>query len=502
MKNTRILFFIIFNLLFGLSFAQSNREAEEMFRNKNFTSAFSIFSKNANNGDSYAQARLAMLYAQGIGTNKDDNLSFEWAKKSAEQGNAIGQNTIAVNYLNGRGVTKDDAQAFSWFAKSAAQGFSVAMVNLANMHRDGRGTQKNIPKAIELYNNSITRNPREALAYLNLSVIYELGNGVPQDLNESLRLVQLGKNLVDPNSPNFSRAEAQIVRINNLISQNNKLAQPSPTPQHNHSNNIINSNITSTNSTKLIFDNDPQKQCELNLSLDKRLSLIANKIPLAGPATIDFTMLANLNSPNTEEQRLIAIYADGLKSCRKSSNDFKFVNYSKEHRAILSFYDSKLFEIYINLFNKKIKYSESNAQLQLLEKQVNEQFNLLISQENSKKLQQEISDKARSDALKQAQINQEAQKAAEQLRIQQERQNEIDRLTSIRAKWTSRCNLDRVLALERGKINYKNECSQTYANATNNSINRFGATMCVLSIDQKAEEFAKTTFDACMSGAP
>jgi hypothetical protein len=125
-----------------------------------------------------------------------------------------------------------------------------------------------------------------------------------------------------------------------------------------------------------------------------------------------------------------------------------------------------------------------------------------LEKQNLMKEEQEKINAARSESLRAAQIRQEQQAAEDRQRQYQQEQAEQTRIQNSRLKWASRCNLDRTNALEQKKIIYKNECDNTYSNAANTPINRLGVVACALTINQKAEEYAKVVFEACMSGAP
>lgn len=102
---------------------------------------------HAEEGDSYSQYGLAMLYKSGHGVEKDYGEAVKWFRKSAEQGNAKGQYGLANMYRTGRGVAKDHAQAVKWYRKAAEQGQINARHNLGLMYYFGYGVPKDIAEA-------------------------------------------------------------------------------------------------------------------------------------------------------------------------------------------------------------------------------------------------------------------------------------------------------------------------------------------------------------------
>lgn len=94
-------------------------------------------------GDSNAQARIAWMYRNGEGVEKNDRTAFEWMKKSAEKGDSVSQDNLGVFYRDGIGTDADAAAAASWFKKSAMQGNPQGQGNLGQAYINGNGVEKN-----------------------------------------------------------------------------------------------------------------------------------------------------------------------------------------------------------------------------------------------------------------------------------------------------------------------------------------------------------------------
>jgi hypothetical protein len=118
------------------------------------------------------------------------------------------------------------------------------------------------------------------------------------------------------------------------------------------------------------------------------------------------------------------------------------------------------------------------------------------------KEEQDRNEIARTEAIKAAQLRQEQMALEERRRQEQAAASEQARIQSIRRRYEARCNLDLVNAREQSKARYQAECDNAWGNAKNTGVNRFAATLCYVSVGSKSEEYAKTVFDACMSGAP
>jgi TPR repeat protein len=97
-----------------------------------------------------AQARVAWMYENGKGVEKDHKKAIYWYTKSAEQGDAFSQNILGLFYKDGEAVERDYQEALRWFEKSAGQEYPYAQVNLADMYILGKGVDINYEKAIYL----------------------------------------------------------------------------------------------------------------------------------------------------------------------------------------------------------------------------------------------------------------------------------------------------------------------------------------------------------------
>jgi TPR repeat protein len=100
---------------------------------------FLNFSEGAEQGDPYAQYKLAVMYAKGRGVPQDFAQAVAWYRKAAEQGDPYAQFWLGVMYAKGRGVPQDFAQAVAWWRKAAEQGHPYAQCELGVMaHRSSQ----------------------------------------------------------------------------------------------------------------------------------------------------------------------------------------------------------------------------------------------------------------------------------------------------------------------------------------------------------------------------
>jgi len=73
---------------------------------------------------------LAIAYAQGQGTTKDEAKAAEWFARAAERGYIDSAFDLAVLYERGEGVTQDLKQAMKWYGVAAFAGDQASQARL------------------------------------------------------------------------------------------------------------------------------------------------------------------------------------------------------------------------------------------------------------------------------------------------------------------------------------------------------------------------------------
>jgi S1-C subfamily serine protease len=105
------------------------------------TEAVRWYRKAAEQGHSRAQVFLASMYEAGLGVPQNDAEAVRWYRKAAEQGDDLGQESLGVKYHQGRGVPEDFVQAYAWYNLAAAQGRKMAAENKDNIRKHMTPTQ-------------------------------------------------------------------------------------------------------------------------------------------------------------------------------------------------------------------------------------------------------------------------------------------------------------------------------------------------------------------------
>ena len=117
-----------------------HRTALEAYKNKDYETAFKIWSEEVNFKNDQAMANLGLMY------------------------------------LKGEGVAKDFTKAKEWFEKASAYDNDSANFNLALMYQTKIGVEENIPKAIEYFRKAVQKDHTQAAFRLGLILLKDRTN--------------------------------------------------------------------------------------------------------------------------------------------------------------------------------------------------------------------------------------------------------------------------------------------------------------------------------------
>ena len=147
---------LLFTLSALTSWAGDFQKGMSAYKSGDYTTAFKEFAALAEQGDTYAQTILALLYADGQGVPQDYKQAVMWFTKAAEQGNVRAQYNLGLLYTNGQGVPKDNVYAHMWFNLAAVDGMKDASKNRDIMAK--RMTTADISKAQSLARECLKKN--------------------------------------------------------------------------------------------------------------------------------------------------------------------------------------------------------------------------------------------------------------------------------------------------------------------------------------------------------
>ncbi len=200
--------------------------AEESW--ENYKGAIKNYELAALRGFPDAQARLGVMYEQGIGVEIDLNKSMQWHLKAAQQDFPFSIYTVGMHYKNGSGAAKSPALADHWFKRGARLGDGACLISLdeasrkqirkdifvftkskaesgnaraqhklAQLYRTSQGTEKSASMAIYWYGKSADQNFSEAILYL--ANFYDDESASSENAQKSKALyMKLAKNSQQP----------------------------------------------------------------------------------------------------------------------------------------------------------------------------------------------------------------------------------------------------------------------------------------------------------------
>jgi TPR repeat protein len=205
-------------LLAGTRLALSDgRAGTEAFRNKDYPRAFREWKVAAEAGQAEAQFDLGVLFAQGLGVQRDLTEAARWYQKAADQGNAEAQFALGQMYSRGWGAPRDEIDALRWFQMASDPSSEGPPTEWALI--EGYGIAKDERQAAYWYQKAAEQGHVEA--EYNLGRLYATGEGVPRDQEQALRWIRAAA------SQGYAPAQARFgIRYarGNGIAQDHRLA--------------------------------------------------------------------------------------------------------------------------------------------------------------------------------------------------------------------------------------------------------------------------------------
>ena len=116
-----------------------------------FEEAFDEFWPAARSGNADAEELIGVMYAMGLGVERDDRRAFEWYLRSSMKGHPGAQSGIGWYYEVGRGVPVDLVRAYMWYTLSAIGGDPDAAISLEEVVK--KMTREQIDEALVLVND-------------------------------------------------------------------------------------------------------------------------------------------------------------------------------------------------------------------------------------------------------------------------------------------------------------------------------------------------------------
>ena len=136
-------------------------ESDEVVAN---VASFADTMKLAENKDPPAEYKLAQMYAQGHGVDRNKQAARKWLERAALHGHAEAQYEIGLALLNGRDVVQDFERSAEWLRKAAANGNAKAQFELGRLYVAGMGVPVDSVKAYIWLNLAVAGGVERAVS--------------------------------------------------------------------------------------------------------------------------------------------------------------------------------------------------------------------------------------------------------------------------------------------------------------------------------------------------
>lgn len=156
------------------------------FRNKDYQTAFREWKAAAEGGQAEAQFDLGLLYAEGLGTQRDLAEAAKWYRQAAGQGNAQAEFALGQMYSRGWGAPRETADILRWMQMANDPMSDGPPTEWARV--EGYGIEQDQKQAAYWYERAAKQGHAEA--QYNLARLYATGQGVARDQGEALRWVR------------------------------------------------------------------------------------------------------------------------------------------------------------------------------------------------------------------------------------------------------------------------------------------------------------------------
>ena len=105
--------------------------ARDLMEAGEYTQARALFEIYARSGNAEAEELIGVMYALGLGVDRDDERAFDWYLRASLKGHPGAQSGLGWYYEVGRGIPAPDmVRAYLWYALSAIGGDPDALDSL------------------------------------------------------------------------------------------------------------------------------------------------------------------------------------------------------------------------------------------------------------------------------------------------------------------------------------------------------------------------------------
>jgi TPR repeat protein len=151
---------------------------------RNIPMAVKLYTKAADKGLEEAQIDLAEMYIKGDGVGKNVKKAINLYQKAADKGNLKALFKLGTIYTSEDNSLKDKQKGINFLKIAAKEDFSDAQISLGKLYVKSNDVEK-ISEAALFFNRAAAKGNAEA--QFLLSEMYEIGIGMPKDLDLSLK---------------------------------------------------------------------------------------------------------------------------------------------------------------------------------------------------------------------------------------------------------------------------------------------------------------------------
>ncbi len=124
-------------------------KARDLMEENRFEEAMEELLPAARSGNADAEELIGVMYAMGLGVERDDVRAFDWYLRSAMKGHPGAQSGVGWYYEIGRGMPAPDlVRAYAWYVLSAIGGDPDAAISQEEVIK--KMTPEEIEKALIL----------------------------------------------------------------------------------------------------------------------------------------------------------------------------------------------------------------------------------------------------------------------------------------------------------------------------------------------------------------
>lgn len=125
----RFLSIIVFSSFMVQGVFADVEKGRQLMEQSRFQEAMAEFLPLAQAGNADAEELIGVMYAMGLGVERDDRRAFEWYLRASMKAHPGAQSGIAWYYEVGRGVGVDLVRAYMWYVLSAIGGDPDAAIS-------------------------------------------------------------------------------------------------------------------------------------------------------------------------------------------------------------------------------------------------------------------------------------------------------------------------------------------------------------------------------------